>query len=257
MRPLGIASSPPFSSLPRRSWHLVVLNLISVGTHSLNHLSTVCRVCVSTARNTGANLEPVGTVPVTVTLAPIPLVGQGLHGKITVLYPKWSNLQGSLSQSPGKDNSRRYDNPCLYHNGGLGVDGRSLTISFLLFSNHNDVPGRQLSVRIASGGVSQLNRKGFKIHSFIRFLFSQCRTTNQSFICLKHVPRRCTYATSHFLCSISGSGTNVSIFCWFRVDGTKSHGRSALLHVTQRNATQHNAGNATLAGAVERQPALS
>ncbi|QGI68011.1 hypothetical protein CEK26_011965 [Fusarium fujikuroi] len=46
----------------------------------------VC-VYVSTARNTGANLEAVGTVPVAVNLAPIPLVEQGLHGKITVCTP--------------------------------------------------------------------------------------------------------------------------------------------------------------------------
>jgi hypothetical protein len=76
-----------------------------------------------------------------------------------------------LSQSPGKDNSRRYDNPCLIIMADLGVDGRSLTISFLLVSNHNDVPGRGWSVRIASGGVSELNLQGFKIHSFIRGFF--------------------------------------------------------------------------------------
>ncbi|VTT62527.1 unnamed protein product [Fusarium fujikuroi] len=56
---------------------------------------SICSVCVcvcvcvyvSTARNTGANLEAVGTVPVAVNLAPIPLVEQGLHGKITVCTP--------------------------------------------------------------------------------------------------------------------------------------------------------------------------
>lgn len=64
----------------------------------------------------------------------------------------------------------------------LGVDGRSLTISFLLVSNHNDVPGRGWSVRIASGGVSELNLQGFKIHSFIRgFFFSSAeRRANHS-----------------------------------------------------------------------------
>lgn len=65
-----------------------------------------------------------------------------------------------MSQSPGNCPSRRYDNPCLLM-AGLGVDGRSLTISFLLFSNHNDVPGRVWPVRIASGSLSELNREGF------------------------------------------------------------------------------------------------
>jgi hypothetical protein len=116
--------------------------------------------------------------------------------------------------------------------------GRSLTISFLLFSIHYDVPGRGWSVRIASGCVSELNLQGFKIHSF--FLF-QSKTMDQSFICLKHVPRRCTYATSQFLVQHLGQWNQCFYFLilsaavWFRVDGTKSHGHSALLHVT--NAT--------------------
>ncbi|KAL5601997.1 hypothetical protein FOBRF1_009530 [Fusarium oxysporum] len=39
--------------------------------------------CVCPQCNTGANLEPVGTVPVAVTLAPIPLVEQGISGSGT------------------------------------------------------------------------------------------------------------------------------------------------------------------------------
>ncbi|KLO89225.1 Uncharacterized protein LW94_10473 [Fusarium fujikuroi] len=46
-----------------------------------------CTIQYHPSRNTGANLEAVGTVPVAVNLAPIPLVEQGLHGKITVCTP--------------------------------------------------------------------------------------------------------------------------------------------------------------------------